>query len=48
MKTFVEAINRNGEGFRDLQQKFSHISDANMKEGIFVEPHINPLKPKLI
>ena len=36
MKNFVKAMDRNGEGFRYLQKKFPKISDAKIKEGIFV------------
>jgi len=40
MKNFVKAMNREGEGFRYLRQMFPRISDANIKEGIFVGPQI--------
>jgi hypothetical protein len=37
----VKAMNRNGDGFRYLQQNFPYISDAKIREGIFVGPQIN-------
>jgi len=40
MKNFVKAMNKEGAGFRYLRQMFPRISDANIKEGIFVGPQI--------
>lgn len=38
MKNFVKAINKDGAGFQYLKTKFPRISDAKLKEGIFVGP----------
>ncbi|UYV69584.1 hypothetical protein LAZ67_6004025 [Cordylochernes scorpioides] len=43
MKNFVKAMDRNASGFAYLKQKCSSISDAKIKEGIFVEPQIREL-----
>jgi hypothetical protein len=43
MKNCVKAMNRNGEGFRNLVQTFSRISDAKIKEVIFIGPQINEI-----
>lgn len=40
MKNFVKAMNKDGDGFRYLRQMFPRISDAKIKEGIFVGPQI--------
>jgi len=40
MKNFVKAMNKEGAGFCYLRQMFLRISDANIKEGIFVGPQI--------
>lgn len=42
-KQFVKALNRDGKGFLYLKQKFPHISDAKIKEGVFVGPQIKQL-----
>ena len=39
MKDFVKAMNQNGEAFN----KFPVLSQAKLKEGIFVGPQINKL-----
>ncbi|UYV79437.1 hypothetical protein LAZ67_17002609 [Cordylochernes scorpioides] len=44
MKNFVKAIDRNASGFAYLKQKFSSISEAKIKEGIFVGPQIRELQ----
>jgi hypothetical protein len=36
-------MDRNGEGFRYLQQTFLRDSGARMKEGIFVDPQVKEL-----
>jgi hypothetical protein len=36
MKNFTKALNKEGEAFKYLQTKFPGISDAKLKEGIFV------------
>lgn len=43
MKNFVKAMDRHGEGFHYLKRKFPKISDAKIKEGIFVGPQIREL-----
>ncbi|UYV69338.1 hypothetical protein LAZ67_6003268 [Cordylochernes scorpioides] len=40
MKNFVKAMDRNASGFAYLKQKCASISDAKIKEGIFVGPQI--------
>ncbi|UYV71963.1 hypothetical protein LAZ67_9001368 [Cordylochernes scorpioides] len=42
-KNFVKAMDRNASGFASLKQKCSSISDAKIKEGIFVGPQIREL-----
>ncbi|UYV75471.1 hypothetical protein LAZ67_13000359 [Cordylochernes scorpioides] len=44
MKNFVKAMYRNASGFAYLKQKFSSISEAKIKEGIFVGPQIRELQ----
>ncbi|UYV83522.1 K02A2.6-like [Cordylochernes scorpioides] len=44
MKNFVKAMDRNASGFANLKQKFSSISEAKIKEGIFVGPQIRELQ----
>lgn len=43
MKNFVKAMDREGEGFSYLKSKFPRISEAKIKEGIFVGPQIREL-----
>lgn len=43
MKQFVKALNKEGEGFKHLQQIFPALSEAKLKEGIFVGPDIRKL-----
>ncbi|GBP18527.1 hypothetical protein EVAR_12988_1 [Eumeta japonica] len=43
MKNFVKAMNKNGDRFCYLKKKFPNISDAKIKEGIFVGPQIRNL-----
>jgi hypothetical protein len=43
MKTFVKATDRNLDGFQYLKLKFPILSDAKIKEGIFVGPQITEL-----
>ena len=40
MKNFVKALNKDGEAFQYLTQKFPVISEAKLKAGIFVGPQI--------
>ncbi|UYV65854.1 hypothetical protein LAZ67_3005714 [Cordylochernes scorpioides] len=44
MKNFVKAMDRNDSGFAYLKQKISSISEAKIKEGIFVGPQIRELQ----
>ncbi|UYV83417.1 hypothetical protein LAZ67_23000949 [Cordylochernes scorpioides] len=44
MKNFVKTMDRNASGFAYLKQKFSSISEAKIKEGIFVGPQIRELQ----
>ncbi|UYV62143.1 hypothetical protein LAZ67_1007985 [Cordylochernes scorpioides] len=44
MKNFVKAMDRNVSGFAYLKQNFSSISEAKIKEGIFVGPQIRELQ----
>ena len=39
----MKATNRYRESFRYLRQKFPQTSEAKMKVGIFIGPHINEL-----
>jgi hypothetical protein len=43
MKNFVKAMDRNRDGFQYLKLKFPILSDAKIKEGIFVGPQIRVL-----
>ena len=43
MKNFVKALDRDGPGFQYLKSKFPRISEAKIKEGIFVGPQIHEL-----
>ncbi|UYV71936.1 hypothetical protein LAZ67_9001208 [Cordylochernes scorpioides] len=44
MKNFVKAMDRNASGFAYLKEKCSSISEAKIKEGIFVGPQIRELQ----
>ncbi|UYV80508.1 hypothetical protein LAZ67_19000385 [Cordylochernes scorpioides] len=44
MKNFVKEMDRNASGFAYLKQKISSISEAKIKEGIFVGPQIRELQ----
>lgn len=43
IKNFVKSMDRNGKGFLYLKQKFPRISEAKIKEGIFVGPQIKEM-----
>lgn len=43
MKNFVEAMDRSGFRFACLRKTFPQISEAKIKEGIFVGPNIRKL-----
>src|ERR1044072_4531343 len=40
MKNFVKALDKTSQAFTYLREKFPHVSDAKVKEGIFVSPQI--------
>jgi hypothetical protein len=42
-KNFAKAMDRNGDCFQYLKLKFPVLSDAKIKEGIFVGPQIREL-----
>jgi hypothetical protein len=42
-KNFVKAMDKNSAGFHYVKEKFPHVSDAKIKEGIFVGPQIRAL-----
>jgi hypothetical protein len=39
----MKAVDKESEGFGYLRQKFPKISEAKMKEGIFIGPQIEQL-----
>ncbi|GFN83230.1 LOW QUALITY PROTEIN: hypothetical protein PoB_000973600 [Plakobranchus ocellatus] len=43
MKNFVKALNKDGQAFLYLRQKFPTLSDAKVKEGIFIGPQIKAM-----
>ena len=43
MKQFVKALNTEGTCFKYIQLKFSNLTDANIKGGIFVGSDIRKL-----
>ena len=43
MKNFVKAMDKAGAGFTYLTRKFPRISDAKIKEGVFIGPQIRQL-----
>ena len=46
IKNFVQAMvkyNKEGEGFQYIKSKFPKISDAKIKEGVFIGPQIREL-----
>lgn len=40
MKIFVKALDREGVAFLHLRNKFKHLSEAKVKEGVFIGPEI--------
>ena len=40
LKDFVKAMDRDGQAFKYLHDKFPKMSDAKVKEGVFVGPQI--------
>ena len=43
MKNFVKAMNQEEAAFTYLQEKFPRLSEAKLKEGIFIGPQIRDL-----
>ena len=43
MKNFVQGMDKTGHGFEHVRNKFPNVSDAKIKEGIFVGPQIREL-----
>jgi hypothetical protein len=43
IKIFVQAVDKESEGFGYLKQKIPKINEAKMKEGIFIGPQIKQL-----
>lgn len=43
MKNFVKSLDKKGAGFLYLRQVFPKISDAKLKEGVFVGPQVRKL-----
>ncbi|GBN10989.1 hypothetical protein AVEN_13652-1 [Araneus ventricosus] len=43
IKQFVKAMDNTGDGFNFLKTKFPRLSEAKIKEGIFVGPQIRQL-----
>ena len=43
MKNFVKSMNKDGEALQYHRSKFPRLSDAKIKEGIFVSPQINKI-----
>ena len=43
MKNCVKGMDKTSYGFKYLRSKFPNVSDAKIKEGIFIGPHITEL-----
>lgn len=43
MKNFVKCLDNNSNAFRYLRNKFPELSDAKVKEGVFIGPQIKKL-----
>jgi len=43
MKNFVKGMDKTGHGFEYVRNRFQNVSDAKIKEGIFIEPQIREL-----
>jgi len=43
MKNFVKGMDKTSLGFHYLRNKFPNVSDAKMKEGLFIGPQIREL-----
>jgi len=44
MKNFVKGMDKTGRGIKYLRNNFPNVSDAKIKEGIFIGPQIRELK----
>jgi len=40
MKNFIQAVNKHGRGFEYLRKKILELSDAKLKEGVFIGPQV--------
>ena len=43
MKDSVKGIDKTSRGYEYVRNKFPNVSDAKIKEGIFIGPHIREL-----
>jgi len=43
MKNFVKGMDKTGRGFEYVKKKLPNVSDAKIKEGIFIGPQIREL-----
>jgi len=43
VKNFVKCMDKTGRGFECVRNKFPNVSDAKIKEGIFIWPQIREL-----
>jgi len=43
MKIFVKGMDKTGRGFQYVRNKFPNVSDAKIKEGIFIGLQIREL-----
>ena len=43
MKNCVKGMDKTGRGFEYARNKFRNVSNAKIKEGIFIEPQIRKL-----
>jgi hypothetical protein len=43
IKNFVKVMNKHGKGFEYLRENFPKLSDAKLKEGVFIEPQIREI-----
>jgi len=43
MKSFIIGMDKTGRGFKYMRNKFPNLSDAKVKEGLFIGPRIREL-----
>jgi len=43
MKKSVKGMDKTGSGFQYMRNKFTNVSDAEVKEGLFIGPQIREL-----